>query len=88
MTFTPETQQAINKVVSSVSFPNDPTCVLTPRDRANRLEESVKKMLTKLNKGKVCWWCSSCGSLEYLLPAHENPMHRHDAVLYLLKRTT
>jgi len=88
MTITPRIQRLINQVVSTVSFPNDPTSCLTPKDRANHLEAALKKMVKGLTEHLVPYKCPHCGKTEYLYPAHETPMHRHDKLLYILRQPT
>jgi len=88
MTITPKIQQAIDRLISTVQFPYDPNCTLTPLDHVHRLEADLKKMFNRLAKGKAEFRCPECGDVELLNPAHETPMHRHGKVLHLMRRAT
>lgn len=77
-------KEALARAVAKVNF--DAGNALTPQARVMQLETCIHEAIDRMRQGQWQWWCHECNSMEFLDPAHNNPMHRHEGALIMLRR--
>ncbi len=86
-----QTQDEAVKALSKMVFADASDTTLTAKDRFRIAEKSVRrlvKILLSNDEEGIVYSCPSCSLKERLNKAHEVPMHRHGAALYILRKTT